>query len=169
MDSALEAALIESLDALEQGQPLADILARFPDQAAQLRPLLEVGQQLSEMRIAHAVAAQARSRQALLQQAAALQAAPRRSPAGLPIWRRVLLSLAGLALVLVVFGTILGTASAGTIPGDALYPVKLALEQARLALVSDPAGREALRDDLAAERNRELAQMLATGRDGQID
>lgn len=135
----------------------------FPDQAAQLRPLLEVGQQLSEMRIAHAVAAQARSRQALAAGGGAASCTA-------PLPGRVANLATGAALAGRAgpgagrFGTILGTASAGTIPGDALYPVKLALEQARLALVSDPAGREALRDDLAAERNRELAQMLATGR-----
>ena len=36
MDSYLEVALIECLDALEQGQPIDQVLARYPELAAEL-------------------------------------------------------------------------------------------------------------------------------------
>jgi hypothetical protein len=54
-------------------------------------------------------------------------------------------------------------ASADSLPGDALYPVKLIVEDARLALTADPAAQAELTLAFVAERCQEMQQLAAQG------
>jgi hypothetical protein len=83
----------------------------------------------------------------------------RRSPALVAaIWALVLLlSLGGTARV-----------SAGALPGEGLYPVKRAAEQVRLALTLSEPARARYQAVLAAERRREVAQVVAEKRTAQL-
>jgi hypothetical protein len=65
--------------------------------------------------------------------------------------------VAGLILVLVITGA--ARASADSLPGDLLYPVKRAVEHGRLALASDD-GEPALRVEFAARRIDEFDALL---------
>jgi hypothetical protein len=74
MNGALEHKLVAALDMIAQGNTVEQVLARFPEDAAELRPALEVAARLSSLRVAHSLEAQARSRQAMLAQAEQLRA-----------------------------------------------------------------------------------------------
>ena len=74
------------------------------------------------------------------------------------------LGTALLALVLVVgltFGA--SQAAADSLPGEPLYGLKLAAEEARLALTTDPEAQAALNLALAEERLDEIAALLEQG------
>ncbi|MCB8982681.1 MAG: hypothetical protein H6659_02545 [Ardenticatenaceae bacterium] len=61
----------------------------------------------------------------------------------------------------IILGAAGGTAvsAAASLPDSPVYPVKIALEDARLALANDPETAVALHTDLAAERLREMEQL----------
>ena len=166
MDRELEATYIEALDALEAGEPLEAILERYPRQADQLRPLLETTVALSSVPVAYSAEARQASRDALLQRAADLR--QRRRPAAAPWWRRFTLALGSLAVLLILLGGLLVGPAGSALPGDALYPVKVAGEGARLALAGGPASRGALRERFRRERVSEINALLALGREADV-
>ena len=137
------------LDWIQTGQEtLESALAHFPDQADELRPMLETAvwmQSMAEMfdpdRQRLAI-----SKRRLVARIKQEQAAPQTK--GLRGWLEKLFKSrnfvfqAALSLLLVLaltFGSIgVAQASQGTIPGDSLYGVKLTLEDAELAFSLDP-------------------------------
>ena len=157
---------------LEQGESLDTVLARRPELADELRPILETAVK------ARAIAAPSpsevvirRSRARVLQRAAEL----REQKAALPsrrLWsaplRRALVTLAMLTL-LFVGGNGLVRASSATLPGDNLYPVKRTWEGVSLFFTFNPQQREALELEHENERLEELAELLARGRTAQVD
>lgn len=75
-------------------------------------------------------------------------------------------------IITAVMALVMGTTAAGggvvlaaadTLPGDALYPVKLIVEDTRLALTADPAAQAGLTLSFAAERAEEMQRLLAQG------
>ncbi|MBN1135360.1 MAG: hypothetical protein JXM73_02180 [Anaerolineae bacterium] len=98
-------------------------------------------------------------RQRFLAEAARLRAgrAPRR-----PLLVGAMRLATALAVIAILFGVVMGTAqaAAGSLPGQPLYGVKLATEQIRLALTSQPASRAALEQALAEERLDEIVALL---------
>lgn len=72
-----------------------------------------------------------------------------------------------LAICALLAGALAGTtvASAGSMPDDALYPVKVAAEQLRLALAVAPADRAAVELSLAEHRLSEAEQLASDGRE----
>jgi len=83
-----------------------------------------------------------------------------------PKMRLLLKAMAALMAVVVGAGIIGGgavLASADSLPGNALYPVKLAVEDTRLALTADPAGQAELTMAFAAERAEEMQRLVAQG------
>lgn len=72
-----------------------------------------------------------------------------------------------LAICALVVGALAGTtvASADSMPDDALYPVKIAAEQLRLALAVAPADRAAVELSLAEHRLSEAEQLASRGRE----
>lgn len=165
MDAALEKTLIEALDALERGDSIDLILSHYPDEATELRPILETAAQLPNLPPAPSASARAESHRTLLQRAQQLReeaSRPKDSPAG----PRFLFSFVSILVVLLIAGAALVPASAGAIPGDTLYPVKRGIESMRLILASE-SGESQLRRQFEKERNSEVYEMLKTGRDGQ--
>jgi len=79
-----------------------------------------------------------------------------------------------LAAVLLALAICLGGAGAtayaaqGALPGDALYPVKTSIEEARVALSPDEATEGQLRLEFAQERMEETLALIAQGRYGDI-
>lgn len=69
---------------------------------------------------------------------------------------------AGLAAIVLATGSAV-VASASSLPGGVLYPVKLAAEGVRVAFTGGPAARAALRLELAGERLNELRRLVDLG------
>src|SRR5262249_19888118 len=133
MDAQLELKLIESFSLLEAGEPLDRILARYPEDAARLRALLETATALSAIRMEPDQTAQRASRRAFLPQAHRMLDSP---PPRLFIFPPRL--IAAIASFLVAFVFVGGTvaASASALPNEPLYSVKRAVEDAQLLLAS---------------------------------
>jgi hypothetical protein len=164
MDSALEIKLIECLDALESGEALEQILARYPQDAAALRPALETALALPRLQIEPSLAAKSASRDAFLSHANAMRKArPVRQSGTLT---QMLRGLATLALVLIIGGAALVSLSSPALPGDALYGVKRAVEELRLSLAAD---RATLAEQLEQTRRDEVATLIAAGRMQEVE
>jgi hypothetical protein len=63
-------------------------------------------------------------------------------------------------IILVAAGSLVVTASAGTLPGDALYPVKRSWENARLSLTINDSSRQALRSEFERRRLEEVQAVV---------
>lgn len=166
MDRELEVTFVEAMDALEAGEPIEAVLERYPGRADELRPLLETAAALSEMPVAYSVEARRQSREAFLDRAAELR--ERRRPAVIPWWRRFALAFGSLALLLLIAGSLLVGPAGASLPGDALYTLKLAGEEARLNLAGSPAQRDALRERYRRERVSEINALLALEREAEV-
>lgn len=166
MDRELEATFIEAMDALEAGEPVEAILERYPRRADELRPLLETAAALSSVPVAYSVEARQTSREAFLSRAAGLR--ERWRPAAIPWWRRFALAFGSLALLLIIVGGLLVGPAGTSLPGDTLYALKLAGEEARLALAGSSAQRHALRERYRRERVSEINALLALGRAAEV-
>lgn len=167
MNDKLEQQLLESLELLDQGLTLEQVLARNPEDAAELRPFLETAAQVSRLALQPPIAAKQASRRAFLNDAAAMREAQQK-PSPLGWLRRGLLPLAGLAAIVLLFAVGLVTASTTAMPGDALYQTKRAGEAVRLALVRDPERRAAFLNEQQQERLREVEALLRAGREAQV-
>jgi hypothetical protein len=146
----LELILDEVLELVESGEATVDeVLARYPEQAAELYPLLQVASKLSlGGGVVPSPAFRARDRTNLK-----LYMQEHPQPRSVPSlgWR---LTLAIATLIFVFFTT--GTAFAQTaLPCDALYSWKLSSENAWRALSRDP-----LATDLTLS-NRRVNELLA--------
>jgi hypothetical protein len=169
MDAALESKLIQCLDDLENGESLDQVLARYPDDADQLRPLLETSVQLSEMPLAYSVGARSKSREAFLKEASLLRDGPAQPWVIFGGFRRLALTLSSAAMVgIFVLAILIGIATS-SIPGDALYGTKLTVENMRLALTSDLEAKRALEDQFEQERLREIGALLKAGRQADVE
>lgn len=164
MNSALEQKLIECLDALDSGRSVEQILARYPDDAAALRPMLETAMQLGQLRVAPSTAAQNKSKHAFLKQAAALQSAPRPRYFWQRLWRG-LVPVMGVAAALLIGVLLLANAA---IPGEPLYGAKLQLEDWRLSLARDPETIRTLTAQWEARRLAEVQQLLAADLEADV-
>jgi len=82
--------------------------------------------------------------------------------------RRSLLLAAGLVVVMIAGLGATGVAAQAAIPGDTLYSLKGALEQAQYALASDAGARAEMKLALAEERLGEIEALVADGRFSQI-
>lgn len=168
MESALEAVLIEALDALEASDDVEAIIARYPEHEAELRPVLMAATSMAGLRVAHSLEAQTASRQRMLDYAAASDAALNQAPSLLFLLRRLSLAMASLVIVLSLLGAGVLFASAETIPGDRLYDAKRIFEDTRLSLTGDSAAREALQQGYEEERIREIETLIRMGRSQEV-
>ena len=164
MKTSLERMLIECLDALEQGASLDRILARYPNDQEQLRPLLETAVRLSKLNVQPSLAAQARSRDAFLSEAAAQTETVNERPSPWLNLRRILMPVASLVVILLIFGVGLLPLSAAALPGDALYGAKRLIENTQLTFTADPAGQAALNEQFKQNRIEEINALLSTDR-----
>ena len=160
-NSEFENILEECLERLVKGETLEQCLQRYPEQAAQLEPLLQTAQ---AVRKASAILPRsefkARARYEF-RSALGATATRRRLPSfGLrPRW---VMALMVIAIILVAGG---GTAAAASnsMPDSPLYPVKLATEQVRLTLTPSDMGKARLCATLADRRVAEIICMANKG------
>ena len=160
------------LQELENGADVEAVLARYPDLAAELRPILKVsvmarirGAAVSEP----SPEAFRRGRAKVLQHAAQMREtkiAPR-SRRMIPTFQRFAIALT-LAAIFLSSGTGLVSASSSALPGENLYPVKLTWENVRLFLTFNEEYRETLEHEFENERLHEVNELLVEGRNETI-
>jgi len=155
-------------------------LRRYPQYADRLRPLLEMAQATRRYyeAVPEAPGGLVAGRERLLAVAARQRArgvgatSATRTATTRTAGRKMKLVLAT-RLVAVLLVVVVGTAALGggvvwaagdSLPGDLLYPVKLATEDVRLALTSAPAGQVDLALQFVEERAEEVRTLVATGR-----
>lgn len=161
MSAHLHDALEVCLAALATGAKLDTCLALYPDLAEELRPLLLTAQQARQAaRQEVPVAAMNRSRAKFIARTAELRRGSK-PPSRLLSFSR--LAMATLAVVLIFFLSINGlvVVSAKSLPGDTLYPVKLAAENVSLRLAPNDELRQRLSQDYQQRRADELRSLLA--------
>lgn len=156
----------QCLARLNAGEDLEAILAGFPDQAAQLRPLLTAAEKArrsgAPLRIP--ASAQIDSRTRFLLEAERMQ----RKPQGFKPHMRLAgaVTMAAFVLLAGIFGT--GLVSAKAVPGQVLYPVKRVVEQAQLALTVDQSARLSLEEEFDQRRVKETEKLSQTGRSESV-
>lgn len=130
-DRRLEELVEEGRQALARGETLEAFLARYPLEAAELQPLLEIGQRLTGLCLNPSHAFRHEARERFLQ--ATLRARQQREEQLLR-WRRWLWRVTlpvGTAVVLLGAGAGLLTVSADALPGSPFY----AIQKARYGIV----------------------------------
>ena len=165
--------LIDALDTcllrMEHGEPLEYILAGYPDLAAQLRPLLLTAMQArSASREPFPQALLARQRSLGLSLAADLRQGKIHQPLFRRYWRTAVTVFLVIVIMIMSSNGIL-VASAHSIPGDSLYPIKLSVESTQLHLVSDLAQRQALEQTFSARRVDETKSLIAIRRIADVN
>lgn len=189
MNADLNEILDTALAQRRAGEPLPSILARYPQQAEMLQPLLETAVVLHALQPVEMPAAESlqADRDQFLAQVARMQPASpsahplqqlkrwlvQRVPRPFPIFvssqkeqRPMSTLLVKSALILtMLFGSVGGTAvvASDSLPNDLLYPVKLVMEQTRLKVTADAAAQANLHLELAQERVQEMVQLALAG------
>ncbi len=159
------------LQELENGADLKTALARYPELADELRPMLQASiaaRKLSALRDPSPEVLR-RGRAKLLQRASEMREAklaPRKRI--IPFFQRLAISFA-LTATFVLGGTSLVGASSSALPGQKLYPVKRGWENTRLFFVFDKNARASLKNQFEGERFHEVNELLAEGRDEDIE
>lgn len=157
-DRDFAAAFNECVDMLGAGRTVEECLRRYPQYAADLRPMLETGLLVRRVMVDPFTVRQAQDR-VRFRVAQAMRAPVRKNRTS----RSLLSWVAGFILVfLLSTGLLVG--SSGSLPGDALYPIKRAAESVQLGLSSDTT----LRDQFAQRRIDETAALLAARREAEV-
>ena len=157
------------LQELENGADLEAVLARYPDLADELYPILNASVMAKKMAVpVPSPDVVRRGRAKLLQHASEMReakAAPRKRM--IPIFQRLAISLT-LATVFLASGTGLVGASSSALPGENLYPVKRTWEDMRLFFTINPEHKGLLESKFESERLNEVGELLAEGRHESI-
>lgn len=159
------------LQSIERGANIDTLVARYPQFADELRPLLKAALSARAMPLpSPSASGMRRGRSQFLQKAAEMReakAAPRARRSVIPWFQRLAISL-GLTFALVFSGTGLVSASSTALPGENLYPVKRTWEDVSLFFVFDPSIRMVRENEYDQERLHEATELLAEGRHEEI-
>jgi hypothetical protein len=154
---------------IENGADIESVLARYPDLAGDLRPVLK-GSILARSKVISHPSPELirRGRSKLLQHAfemREIKTARRRRM--IPLFHRLAISLSLTALFL-ISGTGLVGASSSALPGENLYPVKLTWENLRLFLTFNHESRDLLETEFEDERLQEINDLFAEAKHAPI-
>ncbi len=160
--------LEECFQAMGEKRNLQDVLRRYPAERDRLIELLRLSVDLGGLAPSAPAADPAfrlRARNRMLAAAAQRRRTRRWNPFGALPRPAARLAFAGaFAVALLVGGLTSAAASGNSLPGDPLYPVKLAVERAQLAVTFDPASRARLHAQFAEVRLSEAQRLIAAGR-----
>lgn len=170
MADKLEKALASCLERVEHGESLESCLARYPEMASDLGPLLRTAilvRQTSRATPRQEFRAAGRRR---------LMVSARAAPARARPWWRVNLNVLGwrwaavtasLLVVLLGWGTV--AMASNSLPDETLYPVKIATEEVKLALTPGVVRKARLEMDLIEQRTREIADLVELDRTAEVE
>ena len=159
------------LKEVENGVDLETVLARYPEQAAELRPILQASMNAKKMAVPEPSAdVVRRNRAKLLQHAAQMRETQPAAPAKrwFPSFQRLAVAL-GLILLFFMSGTSLVRASSSALPGDSLYSVKRSWEDVTLFFAFDAEEHESLEIEFENERLAEIKDLFTSGRSAKVD
>ncbi|MBL8100397.1 MAG: hypothetical protein JNK81_14530 [Anaerolineales bacterium] len=158
-------ALEHCLAQIENGADVESVLKQYPDFADELRPILKTAVKAQQSQVAApSPEAIRRGRAKVMQRAVELQQSPRTIRKNtIQVFSRLAISFS-LALVFLLSGTGLLSASASALPGDRLYSVKRSWENIRLSLIFDQEARDLLKIKFEDERLREVNELLSKGK-----
>jgi len=165
MPRKIEDIFNECLEALLAGKTVEECLGEHPDEAEELRPLLEMSAAMGRG-IAGIEPGTALKTSVMLRLDEALQERFRRQQKRRPLfhgWQPKWATAVAAVLVILIVGGASTTASARSQPDDLLYSVKLAVEQARLALTFSESAKADLRLQMAETRVNEVAYLAGKG------
>ena len=188
-DDILAGLLAECSDSILTGATVKACLDRHPQHATALEPLLTTLVDVHELRAVpvRSSATAARTREQFM--AAAMRLAEERRTPPVTWWERLAAWWAGIValfvprtgsrtpgmpvgllaamLVVILVGVLVTggvTASAKSLPGDLLYPIKTSSERVRLFIARDPMVRSGLEQEFAARRRHEAQAVAEQGR-----
>jgi len=169
--------LVECIDDIKAGKAsVEDCLNRYPSAREQLEPLLRIALEIREPPdVKPAPSFKIKARVRLMDQIHGRQVATRwpwsrynSQTKPITYIRRFSPSIAGVILAVVLAVSALGAgtayASQASLPGDTLYPIKLATEQAGMMLVGDDVARAERALSFAGKRVREMVTLAEKGR-----
>jgi len=186
MKRGLERALDECLSQLNTGEfGLEEVLARYPEHEAELRPLLRTAMLVRQVpQVVPSPEARAAGRRRLL--AAVAKKRREKAPARAGLLRRLgqsaailvqplvqrpqrqSLRLAQAIAALLVIVSLVGVGTvgvaAGSLPDSPLYPIKLTAERVKLALTTAPASKARLHMDYSEKRLDEARALAEAGK-----
>ncbi len=148
--------LDDCLQRLQAGEALASCLARYPDQAAGLQPMLAAAvrvQDLAGYRLSNGQRLRAK---VMLREALARRAAPRPWFAWLTDAGRQHGFAMAAVLAAVLFISLAVNSVAASQPGQPAYPLRVAVERAPAILQTTPTGRAAVELAVAERRLEDL-------------
>jgi len=174
--------LVQCIEDIKAGRSsIEDCLDRYPSMRGQLEPLLRIALAIpGPLDVKPSPAFKLKARVWLMDQIHGRQAA-RRWPwlrhegqiTPVPYIKRFSTSMAGVILVVVLAVSALGAgtayASQASLPGDTLYPLKLATEQAGMILSLDGAARAERALSFANKRMREMEALAQKGRSQDLE
>jgi hypothetical protein len=186
MTQKIDSILDNCLAQLRTGATVQDCLARYPEHADALRPLLALAQQVQSLptpsperaamnagrqRMIEAV----RTKAARQEQASLLGLGWLRWPrpfAGSVFGRPLVRITVSVALVLLVISLSAGglvAAAQSSLPGDLLYPLKRTAENVRMSFTFDPIEQQELQNQLDQERQAEVRAVLTAGQAASLE
>jgi hypothetical protein len=178
----------ECIALMRAGTTRDECLARYPQYARDLLPILQTAWDLQGLNVPQERIESVQTGRQRLLSAYAKKANTSHpvSESSIPrLLQRILIKLTGkedldmklvarfaIALVIVI-GLIIGggittTASASALPGDTLYPVKLSLEQINLLFANDSQVRQQLELQYQDARQQEVQSLLQLGRQTRV-
>ena len=166
MVEPFENILNESLERLRQGESVEQCLARYPQQAAELAPLLRVAAdfQKASSAVKPRPEFKARARYELQSQLHAKERKTEPKKTSFIHWMpRWAVAVASVILIFLIAGTGTVAASTSSMPDDTLYPVKLAAEQVRLGLTRGDIKKARVNVRLADRRVKEIIYLARSG------
>lgn len=151
----------DCLARLAHGESVADCLARYPEAAEQLAPMLSAAVQLAAFSQARLNDGQRlRAKVTLREELAAQRAQHGRSKHALGItgWARLRVAPLSAMVAVLLFVTVAFSTVAASQPGDLAYPVRVAVERAPALVQPSPARRAAAELAAADRRLTDLAR-----------
>ena len=163
--NALEHCLVQ----IENGADVESVLKQYPEFADELLPILKTAIKAGQNQTAEPSSEAFKRGRAKVMQVASqmgpIKSIKNKNP--FSAFSRIAISFA-LALLFLLSGTGLLTASASSLPGERLYPVKRGWENVRLFLIFDQEAKELLRNEFENERLHEVNELISQGRNAEI-
>ncbi len=159
--------LDECLERVIKGETVEVCLADYPDYAAELEPLLRTA---LDTREAAAIEPRPEFRdKARYQFQAALREMEPEKSRGFFSWQPRWVTVVAIVVVLLLAGSGTVVAASNSLPGEFLYPVKMATEAVQLVFTPSALGKAELYARLADKRIDEIIRMAEKGKVKQVE
>ncbi len=175
MEKDLEKILDDCIDELRKGGSVESILAKYPEYISEIKPLLELVQAMEQLPKPEPSAdALSAALVSIGEEIALLRPVEfpelkkkRRSIFGKLVQQPRLAWTLSAAFVLVLMFVGISTVSANSVPGDILYPLKLATEKVSFLLAFSSEKKAELRLTFSEQRTKEIRRVLQ--KSGKLD